>query len=284
MLWARKRPEAPPRPAGVAPAELPVPPDAELFRRHFAALLANAEQCGGVESWLAALDAKRAACGAALAAARAGTLAMDGVERLLAGVFTARRRLYPVLEALGTARCAELVLALAADGEPVERRLQAFVDAMPGVAAMDRDAARAAARIRRAAWDFAADVVHFGDPVNYPLMARWVWDEATQSGALREFVRGGDGMRDIPFTNDPGLFEGARRWIAARIADEGVYRDVHAWIDLVLAQAYTTYLRSVTEGSLGADFGRGTTAHEQLTKLLGIDAGPGARVRVRKTA
>ncbi|MBI2226189.1 MAG: hypothetical protein HYU44_14845, partial [Betaproteobacteria bacterium] len=31
------------------------------------------------------------------------------------------------------------------------------------------------------------------------------------------------------------------------------------------------YLRSVAEGNLGADFGRGTTPGEQLAKLLGID-------------
>jgi hypothetical protein len=38
----------------------------------------------------------------------------------------------------------------------------------------------------------------------------------------------------------------------------------------------------VTEGSLGADFGRGTAAHEQLQKLLGIDAASGGRGRVKK--
>jgi len=39
-----------------------------------------------------------------------------------------------------------------------------------------------------AAWDFAAEVLHFHAPERYPLMTRWVWDETTQSGALRELV------------------------------------------------------------------------------------------------
>jgi hypothetical protein len=57
---------------------------------------------------------------------------------------------------------------------------------------------------------------------------------------------------------------------------------VPLWIDLVQAQAYTTYFRSFTEGSLGADFARGVTPHEQLKKLLGIDAAPGLNPRVKK--
>lgn len=284
MLWARRRPEAaaPLVPVGIAPADLPLDPDPALFKRHLEALLSNAEQGGGIEGWLAALGAKRGVCASVVERTRNGCLGMEDVEGLLAGVFTARRRLYPVLEALGAARCGALIAALLDNVDPVSRRMQAFVDAMPGAIDMNRESIRAAAKLRRAAWDFAAEVVHFADPDNYPLMARWVWDEATQSGALREFVRGGDAMREIPFTNDPALYEGARRWLAEHMSGEGIYRDLPFWVDLVLAQAYVTYLRSVTEGSLGADFGRGTAAHEQLQKLLGIDGAPGARPRVKK--
>lgn len=284
MLWARKRPEAAlsAPAAGVAPFKLPLEPDAGLFKRHFEALLENAAQGGGIDSWLAALGAKHEVCASTLERARGGGLSMDDIERLLAGVFTARRRLYPILDSLGTERCGALIAALGDAGGPVSHRMQSFVDAMPGAAGMNRDSIRTAAKLRRAAWDFAAEIVHFSDPDASPLMSRWVWDEATQSGALREFVRGGDAMRDIPYTNDPALFEGARCWLVERISGEGVYRDLPFWADLVLAQAYVGYLRSVTEGSLGADFGRGTVAHEQLTKLLGIDAAPGARPRVKK--
>jgi hypothetical protein len=284
MLWARKRPDAarPAQSAGIAAADLPLMPDAALFERHFDALIANAAGAGGVESWLAALGAKRGRCLLALERSRGGGCTMDDVESVLAGVFTARRRLYPALESIGARRCGQLMLALIEGTDPLARRMQTFVDAMPGAATMDREGMRAAANLRRAAWDFAAEIVHFSDPDGCPLMARWVWDEATQSGALRELVRGGDAMRDIPFTNDPGIFEAARQWLAVRVSERGIYRDVPYWIDLVLAQAYVSYLRSVTEGSLGADFGRATAAHEQLAKLLGIDAAPGARPRVKK--
>ena len=287
MLWFRKQPEAalPAVTDQITPAELPVALDRGLFQQHFAKLLENAAQDGGIESYLAALGAKRHAYAALLERSGGGGLTLDDFEFLLDLVFTARRRVFPALGALGAAQVTARVSELLWGNAPLAQRMQGFVDAMPGAAGMDRDSIRAAAKVRRAAWDFAAELVHFGDPEKYPLMSRWVWDQGTQSGALREFIRGSDGAMEIAIANSPESFEGARKWLAERIAEEGVYRDVHFWIDLVQAQAYTTYFRSVTEGGLGADFGRGTPAHEQVKKLLGIDA-PRAdgRCRVKKTA
>ncbi|MFN7086421.1 MAG: hypothetical protein ACK4N4_07320 [Burkholderiales bacterium] len=286
MLWFRKQPAAaaPPVIDGISPVALPLAPDCGLFQQHFTKLLANVAHDGGIEAYLASLAAKQHTYVGLLARAADGELTLDDLESLLDSVFTARRRVFPAFEALGAAGATALVRQLLSGGAPLAQRMQGFVDAMPGTAAMDSAGIRAAAKVRRAAWDFAAELVHFSDPVKYPLMSRWVWDQGTQSGALREFIRGNDAMREIPFDNSPGLFEGGRRWLADRIAEEGIYRDVPFWIDLVLAQAYTTYFRSVTEGSLGADFGRGAPAHEQLKKLLGIDpARADGRSRVKKS-
>ncbi len=286
MLWFKKRQEAVglgPAAGEIVPAELPVALDADLFRRHFENLLATAEQDGGIESYLLALNAKQHLFAAILDRDRAGSLGMAEIERLLDRVSTARRRLYPGLQELGIARAAALARKLLTGNAPLGERLQDFVHAVAGSEGMDRESRKTAARVRRAAWDFAAEMLHFSDPVRFPLMSRWVWDQGTQSGALREFLRGNDALREIPFSNNPGLFEGARLWLAERIAEEGVYRDVPFWIDLVLAQAYTAYFRSVTDGSLGADFRRGVSAHEQLRKLLGIDTPRNeGRSRVKK--
>lgn len=284
MLWPRSRTKATPAPTpeDVEAMALPVALDSMLFRVHFQKLLETAAQDGGIEGYLAALGAKHEDFAAALDAERAGDLALADVAALLECVFTARRRIYPAIESLGQAAgqyIAELLHGAGSLGE----RMQRFVDAMPGAAGTDRASLRAAAKLRRAAWDFAAELVHFSDPVRYPLMTRWVWDQNTQSGALREFIHGNDTQAEIPLTNDLKQFETARRWLAECIAAEGIYRDVALWIDLTLAQAYTTYLRAITDGSLGADFGRGTTPHEQLKKLLGIDGVPEkGRTRIKK--
>lgn len=284
MLWFSKKRHAPAVPAvtdQIVPAELPLALDAGLFKHHCGKLLESAAQDGGIENYLSALRAKQHVFAETLARDHISTA---DIETLLGSVFTARRRVYPALERIGMTRAAALLRDLAAGAMPPALRLQNFVDAMPGAAGMDRESVKAAAKVRRAARDFAAEALHFSDPVRYPLMSRWVWDETTQSGALREFVRGNDALREIPFNNSPALFEGARVWLAGCIAEQGIYRDVPLWIDLVQGQAYTAYFRSFTEGSLGADFARGVTPHEQLKKLLGIDVAPGMSPRVKKTA
>jgi len=277
MLWARKRPaEAVPRSAAeIIAAELPLALDAGLFEQHFAALLDAVTACGGVERCLARLAAKQELCAATLFAARERDIDLEDIGRPLGFVFTARRHLLPALDELGAQRCAGLMRDLGDVSVPLPSRLQSFVDAMPGARTMDRADVRAAARLRRAAWNFAAEVAHFADPVRFPLMSRWVWDSASQSGALREFVRGNEAMREIPFDNSAELHEGVRAWLSGRIAERGIYRDVPLWIDLVLAQAYVSYLRSMANGSLGGEFTRGAQPHEQLAKLLGIDSEEG---------
>jgi hypothetical protein len=284
MVWFRKTAKAalPVAVDGIAPAPLPLPLDEAAFRRHFDALLAGAAEDGGIEAYIAALSAKTSLFAALKERVRALPPALNELEDVLALVFTARRHLHPALEALGT-EAGLLVRDLWFGAMPPERRLQQLVDAMPGADSTDRAGIKAAAKLRRAAWDFAAELLHYGDPLRYPLMTRWVWDQATQSGALRELVRGSDSIRELPFGNEPGLFEGARCWLAEQLAAQGIYRDEELWVDLVQAQAYLGYFRSMTEGSLGADFGRGVPPQEQLKRLLGIDAAPGDRSdRVKK--
>lgn len=273
MLWSKQKPLAQTLLMAadtVVPLPLPVALDSQIFKYHFDQLLEQSGDDGGIAALIERMQAKQHAIVTTFERALAA-VGLNEIESLLDQVFTARRRLYPALESAGIVKVREALTQLRHDALPVAARLQAFVDAMPGTAGMDRASIKEAGKLRRAAWDFAAELLHFGDPDQFPLMTRWVWDQATQSGALREFIRGNDSMREIPLTNAPEMFEGARVWLADQLRTEGIYRDLPLWIDLMLAQAYTNYLRSVAEGNLGADFGRGTTPGEQLAKLLGID-------------
>jgi hypothetical protein len=263
MLWPVKLPpeRLPAARAGIVPAALPVAFDERLFAQHFAALLAAAERLGGAEAWLDALGEKQ----------RRLNLALQerAHPRLVDLVFGARRKLGalahepwigPALDALGD------------DRADLAARVAAFVAAVPVAEGADREGRRAAARLRRAAHDLATEVLHFSDPVRMPLMTRWVWDTATMSGALRELVAGGDAMQKLPLDTAPGTFEAARQWIIERIADRGIYRDVHFWADLVLGAAYGHYFQSMTGGVLGSDFQRAADPAEQVAMLLGIDS------------
>jgi len=271
MLWHRKRPEPAPERDLIEPAALPLAFDEELFRRHMTTLLEAAQADGGIAPYLESLHAKQRFVGGLLAEAALDALDEAGVEALLGAMFTARRKLFPVLVEMGAAATAAALRELLYGAAPLAGRMSAFVARLPIRDGDGREARARAARLRRAAHDLAAEALHFLDPARYPLMTRWVWDDATMSGALREFVRGADQAARLPLDARPETFEAARRWMAAAIEAQGIYRDIPFWIDLVKAAAYSHYFRAMTGGVLGSDFSRSGGPEESVKKLLGIE-------------
>ncbi len=240
------------------------PLDAQRFAVHFSEFVALADAGAGLQAYVAALEAKHRLFAAALE--NPARLDLARVEALLGTVFSARRKLYPAVEALGAEAFAARVAGLLAG----EVAIDAFCDALP----MPEERA-ARRKLRGAAHDFAAELLHFADPATHPLMTRWVWDASSASGALRELMHEGAAAEV-----DHAV---ARGWLYERIAEQGIWRDQHWLADLVLAMAYVTYFRAMTGGVLGSDFTRASTPDEQLRKLLGLDAADG-RPRVRKSA
>jgi len=275
MLWFKKQPDSA-VPVGeadtIVPAALSVALDPGQFQQHFAKLGSQAEESAGLEALLASLQMKSQLFSSLLNPQSLPSLSMEGIEALLETVFSARRRLFPALQALGVEAARGAIHELLYGDMALVERLQAFSGIVPIDESADKETRKQAAKNRRAAFDFGAEMLHFNNPVKYPLMTRWVWDQNTVSGALREFIRGNDSLPDVPLGNSPEMFEGARAWLAEQIAEQGLYKDVPFWIDLVEAQAYSEYFRSMAEGMLSADFGRGITPQEQLKKFLGIDA------------
>ena len=238
--------------------------DAQRFAVHFSEFVSLADAGAGLQAYVEALEAKHRLFADALA--EPARLDLDGLEALLGTVFTARRKLYPAIESLGAAAFAARIAQL----RDSKITLEKFCDALP---MPDERAARR--KLRGAAHDFAAELLHFGDPQAHPLMTRWVWDGSSASGALREFMR--------EESTDAVDHAAARGWLYERLAEQGIWREQHWLADLVLAMAYVTYFRAMTGGVLGSDFTRASTPEEQLRKLLGLDAA-GGRPRVRKSA
>jgi len=238
--------------------------DPERFALHFSEFVSLADAGAGLQAYVEGLETKHRLFAAALA--DPARLDLAGVEALLGTVFTARRKLYPAIESLGAEAFAARVAQLRAG----EATIDEFCDALP----MPEERA-ARRKLRGAAHDFAAELLHFADPRAHPLMTRWVWDVASASGALRELMRE-EGAVEIDHA-------AARAWLYERIAEQGIWRDQHWLADLVLAMAYVTYFRAMTGGVLGSDFTRASTPDEQLRKLLGLDAA-GKRPRVSKSA
>jgi len=283
MRWRRSRPDTAGAvsPAAIAP---PIEFDADCFQRHFRAFVAMAdEEDSGPDAYFAALGAKQERIARSIEVVANGAFDDSALESLVAEMFTVRRRLFPVLRAMGYPRVGALVRELMSSQAPAETRLQAIVDALPSSISPDPEHLRASARLRRAAWDFGAELLHFSAPMTYPLMCRWVWDGATHSGALRELTRADYASDELNAECTLATFQSLSDWIFEQLRVLGIYREFHWWTDLVLAQAYVGYLGAAAQGHFGADFARGAPAKDQLRKLLGIDPRRGGgRSRVNR--
>jgi hypothetical protein len=271
MRWFGKPAEAGPASGtGLVPEPLQVTFNREILGMKLNGLRAAISEAGGVdglETFIEALRSKHDV----FAGIVAKGADMDGADLCTLGglVFTARRKLGPLL-ARREAELLQGVRELAAEpGPAIEGRLHAFGT----LAGEDR-------KLQRALWDFGAEILHFRDPDGVPLASRWVWNTATRTGALREFIRGNDTLRDIPIGDTVAAIEGARRWFHDVLADEGFYRDLPFITDLIWAQAYSDYARSLSMhmGLIDAQFGAKQDPLELVVKMLGIDA-PGGRLK-----
>ncbi|WP_204270637.1 hypothetical protein, partial [Enterobacter hormaechei] len=83
---------------------------------------------------------------------------------------------HPLLAAAGEAWLRGALQALLEGPGGVRERMERFAAELVAAAQGVTGDARLAAKARRAACDFAAELLHFLDPVRYPLMSRWVWD------------------------------------------------------------------------------------------------------------
>ena len=288
MAWFKRLPEkhaGTARPAdAIVPAALELPFDEALFGQTFDGLKRHMEIDAGAEAYLQALNSKHELFAQLLGANPFPGLTATDLESLLAHVFTARRRLFPALEAIGLQSVNRAIDQLLHGERDSGTRLADFAGLIPIAGDADREARKQGQKLRRAMHDFGAELLHFSRPEIYPLMARWVWDQTTVSGALREFIRGHEQMDAIPLAAVPEVFEGVRLWLANLLKTQGLYRDIEWWVDLVEAEAYAAYFRAVAQGMLSADFGRSGGPEEHLKKFLGIDpVRPRGHSRVKKT-
>lgn len=263
MLWKKSNKSVSGLTEKLIPAELTLPFSKEILQSKFNALQDGMEERGGLPHFVGALQKKQLLFSTLLERDRLETVDMNEIYSLLECMFTARRRVSGLLSTLD-----EGLLRLRIDnllyGEgDVGQRISQFVEQMPS------DDSK-----QKRAWsDFAAELLHFREPERYPLMARWVWDENTLSGAFRELIKGTDSLREIPLSNDAGVYQAVCEWASGELTEYGLYRDLHFVVDLVLAKAYSDYSSAVSShmGMMQAEFGAKKDPLDMVEKLLGID-------------
>ena len=234
-----------------------------ILKRAFETLIAGSESQGGIEQWIDALKLKSRMIRQALGEGDPAELPLDTFKSICAFMASVRRRVAPYLE---QPAWDDMVAALTElvdpdrGAVPVDRRIDDFCAHFP--------------RDRRHRWvrDLAAEVLHGLDPERYPLMCRWMWDRQANSGVIREiwFDEDIDNMTlDVPDGYDTFLV--LRQELSQFLSDNGVFRDVIWYVDLLCAKVYGDYIAAQGGLYLRADFSAPGDPMEHTRRLLGLD-------------
>jgi hypothetical protein len=120
--------------------------------------------------------------------------------------------------------------------------------------------------------DLAAEVLHHLDPERYPMMMRWIWDAKANTGVLRELWFADDvDHLTIRVDDDYATFVMLREELAQFVTQNGVFRDVPAYIDILCAQVYAHYICAQGGTYLRTDFAAPEDPMQHTRRMLGLD-------------
>lgn len=247
-----------PRPAEVERPVLEISGDA--LRMSLQTVLAGAEEHGGVEAYVEAVKLKSTMFQQALAEHDVNSLELETFKGLCTFMCTVRRRISPWLEEDSFPEMREALVGLLTHSGDVEIRVNAFCERFP--------------RDKKHRWvkDMAVEILHNTDPERVPLMNRWVWDAQTNTGVIREIWYGDnvDGM-SIPVGDGFGTFLTLREELSQFLSDNGFFRDVLYYVDVLCAQIYAHYICEQGGSYLRADFTAPEDPMVHTRRLLGLD-------------
>jgi len=234
------------------------------LRRAFENLVASAEQTGGVERYVGALALKASLFEEVLGKGRVADMTEGEFLDLAAFITPARRRIAVSLGESAFLSLRRRLVALLdgwADVATADARLSAFIASFPD----DRG--------HRWTRDLAAEVLHLVAPERYPLMTRWMWDARVGTGVLREiwFADDVDAAR-IDVADDFRTFTILARELAEFLAENGVFRDLPFYTDLLCAHVYAGYINDRGGQYLRSDFTSQGDPMAHTRRLLGLDA------------
>ncbi len=237
------------------------------LRAILASLIAASEPVGGIERFAAAVRLKGEIIRSRFA--DSGRIELSDVLEVARLMPTVRRRIGGLIEQSGWATVRAAIADLLAGAN------------IPGTA--DRRTAQFDARLaggqgaRRFVRDLAAEILHGVHPEIYPLMTRWVWDARTNTGVLREIWHdpvAGEATDSIiiDVSDAYETFLVLREELSRFLSDEGVFRDVPWYVDLLKAHVYAGYINAQGGAFLKAEFASEGDPLEHTRRILGLDA------------
>lgn len=244
------------------------------LRAAFEQLLGAADQLGGIERFAGAVRLRAEIIRDRIRDGR--SLDRASFEEIVPLLPTVRRRIAPVLAA-GWSPVQSAIVHLIDDAVvpgTADKKLAAFETALSAPARASGSPSAPSTRVLR---DLGAELLHACYPEHHPLMTRWVWDARTNTGVLREIwhdQRSGSDNVDHVLIDVPDRHETfivLREELSQFLADNGIFRDMLWYVDLLQAQVYAIYISAQGGAYLKADFLADADALEHTRRILGLD-------------
>ncbi len=231
---------------------------------------------GGVEKFADALGLKAQFFQETIRNESARSLNKENLLQICLFMSTCRRRIGGSLEEFGFSHFREAIYNLledAADTSNTDKRMRKFTESFPS------------SRSYRWVRDLAAELLHFTYPEHYPLMTKWVWDVRTNTGVLREIWHSENVDNQIIDINDSfETFLILREELSQFLSENGVYKDMIFYVDLLQAHVYAEYINSQGGTYLRTDFSTEVDPLEQTRRILGLDGvSKGGQLKVKST-
>jgi hypothetical protein len=232
----------------------------EALRAGLQIMVAGSEEHGGIERYVDAVKLKSAMFQGALVEHPVDNLELETFKGLCTFMATVRRRIGRWLNEDAFDEMRESIKALFDGAGDIDNRIDAFCDRFP--------------HDKKHRWvrDLATELLHNADPERVPLMNRWVWDATANTGVLREIWHGDnvDHIR-IPVGDSYGTYLMLREELSQFLSDEGIFRDVLQYVDILCAQVYAQYICEQGGSYLRADFSAPEDPMQHTRRLLGLD-------------
>ncbi len=230
------------------------------LRAAFQAMIQGSEEHGGIERYIDAVKLKSQMFRQALVDNDVAELDLETFKGLCTFMATVRRRIGDWLNEDSFATMRGHIADLLDEAEHIDNRIGRFCDQFPDD--------------KRHRWvrELATELLHNADPERVPLMNRWVWDAKANTGVIREVWHGDDVDHiTIAVADGYGTYIMLREELSQFLSDNGVFRDVLYYVDVLCAQVYAQYICEQGGSYLRADFSAPEDPMQHTRRLLGLD-------------
>ncbi|MGI9233635.1 MAG: hypothetical protein ACR2RD_08395, partial [Woeseiaceae bacterium] len=233
---------------------------ADALRAGLQIMIRGSEDHGGIERYIDAVKLKSTMFKQALIEDDVEKLELETFKGLCTFMATVRRRISDWLNEDAFTDMRAGIVELFDEEQHIDNRIGRFCDRFPN----DKK--------HRWVRDLAVEMLHNADPERVPLMNRWVWDVKSNTGVIREIWHGDDVDHiTLKVPDNYGTYVMLREELSQFLTDNGFFRDVLFYVDVLCAQVYAQYICEQGGSYLRVDFSAPEDPMQHTRRLLGLD-------------